>query len=180
GDWSSDVCSSDLCAISLKVSNAAAAGAIAAVVANNVSQPACDLPLTFSFGGGTPAIPGYAITLADGNSLKASALGTTATINPSSAVPLVQNMAPFSSRGPSYSYNAIKPDIGGVGMDILSAEVGTGTGETTFSGTSASAPVLSGSAALLVDKNPTWTPLQIKSAMMNTAEANIGLSPIAY
>ena len=168
-----------LCAISLKVSNARAAGAIAAVIVNNVPQPACDLPPSFSFGGGTPAIPAYVITLADGNSLKASALGTTATIDPATAVPLAQNMASFSSRGPSYSYNAIKPDIGGVGTDILSAEVGTGTGETTFSGTSASAPVLSGSAALLVDKNPTWSPLQIKSALMNTAEANIGLNPIA-
>src|SRR3989442_4153328 len=63
-----------LCAVSMKVSNARAAGAIAAVIANNVSQPACDLPPSFSFGGGTPAIPAYVITLADGNSLKASAL----------------------------------------------------------------------------------------------------------
>src|SRR5262249_19874611 len=59
------------CAISMKVSNAAAAGAIAAIVANNASQPVCDLPLTFSFGGGTPNIAGYVITLTDGTSLKA-------------------------------------------------------------------------------------------------------------
>src|SRR5262249_12090655 len=102
-----------------------------------------------------------------------------ATINPAAAVPLVKNMASFSSRGPSYSYNAIKPDIGGVGTDILSAQVGTGTGETTFSGTSASAPVLSGSAALLVGRNPTWTPLAVRSARMNTAETNIGLNHVA-
>src|SRR5262249_20556203 len=102
-----------------------------------------------------------------------------ATINPANAVPLAGNMASFSSRGPSYSYNAIKPDIGGVGTDILSAEVGTGTGETTFSGTSASAPVLSGSAALVVQKNPNWTPLAIRSALMNTAETNIWLNPVA-
>src|SRR6185295_19132800 len=108
-----------------------------------------------------------------------SALGTTATINPSSAIPLAGNMASFSSRGPNYSENAIKPDIGGVGVDILSAEVGTGTGETRFAGTSASAPVLAGTAALLIDKYPTRTPLEINSGLMNTAEPNIGLNPTA-
>jgi len=165
------------CAVSMKVSNAAAAGAIAAIVANNVSQPTCDLPPTFSFGGGTPTIPGYTITLADGNSLKTSgALGSAATIDPATAAPLVGNMAAFSSRGPSHSFNAIKPDIGGVGTDILSAQAGTGTGETGFAGTSASAPVLAGSAALLVGAPPGRTPAEIKSVLMNTAEANIGLN----
>jgi hypothetical protein len=165
------------CAVSLKVTNAAAAGAIAAVVANNVSQPTCDLPPTFSFGGGAQTIPGYTITLVDGNSLKASALGSTATIDPATAAPLVENMAAFSSRGPSHSFNAIKPDIGGVGTDIISAQVGTGTGETPFAGTSASAPVLAGSSVLMVQKYPGRTPQEIKSMLMNTAEANIGLNP---
>jgi subtilisin family serine protease len=116
------------CTISMKVSNAAAAGAVAAVIANNVSQPACDLPPTFSFGGGTPNIAGYAITLADGVSLKALPSATPVTINPGSALALSGNMASFSSRGPSMSYNAIKPEITAVGSDILSAEVGTGSG----------------------------------------------------
>jgi subtilisin family serine protease len=167
------------CAVSLKVANAASAGAIAAVVANNVSQPTCDLPPSFSYGGGAATIPGYTITQADGNSLKTSALGTTATIDPSTAAPLVGNMASFSSRGPSYSNNMIKPDIGAVGTDIQSAEVGTGTGETPFAGTSASAPVVAGSAALLLDAHSTRTPMEVKSVLMNTAEANIGLNPIA-
>jgi subtilisin family serine protease len=164
------------CAVSFKVANAAIAGAVAAVVANNVSQPTCDLPPTFSYGGGDASIPGYTITQADGNSLKASALGATATIDPSTAAPLAGNMAAFSSRGPSHSFNAIKPDITGIGTDILSAQVGTGTGETGFAGTSASAPVLAGSAALLVDAYPGRTPAEIKSVLMNTAEANIGLN----
>ena len=165
-----------VCGVSLKVSNAAAAGAIAAIVANNVSQPTCDLPPTFSFGGGTPSVPGYTITQADGNSLKASALGANATIDPATAAPLVGNMAAFSSRGPSSSDNAIKPDIAGIGTDIISAQVGTGTGETPFAGTSASAPVLAGSAALLVDAYATRTPPEIKSLLVNTGEANIGLN----
>src|SRR5207247_8678844 len=71
-----------VCAVSMKVANAGAARAIAAIVANNAAQGPCDLPPTFSFGGGTQTIAGYTITLADGNTLKASALGQTATINP--------------------------------------------------------------------------------------------------
>jgi subtilisin family serine protease len=165
-----------VCAVSFKVANAASAGAIAAVVANNAAQPTCDLPPTFSYGGGAATIPGYTITLADGNSLKAAALGTNATIDPSTAAPLVMNMAAFSSRGPSHTDNSIKPDIGAVGTDIISAQVGTGTGETPFAGTSASAPVVAGSAALLVQAYPGRTPAEIKSVLMNTAEANIGLN----
>lgn len=167
-----------LCAVSQKVSNAAGAGAVAAIIANNVGQAPGDLPPTFSFGGGTPTVSGYTITLVDGNTLKASALGQTASVNPDNAVGLVKNMAAFSSRGPSHSFNAIKPDIAAPGTDILSAEAGTGEGRTPFGGTSASAPVVSGTVALLVDARPALTPGEIKSLLMNTAETNIGINPV--
>jgi len=168
-----------LCAVSRKVANAGAAGAVAAVIANNVAQAPGDLPPTFSFGGGVQTISGYTITQADGNALKASTLGQTATINPANAIGLVKSMASFSSRGPSYSSNAIKPDIGAPGTDIISAESGTGTGRTPFAGTSASAPVVSGTAALLVQAFPTRTPSEIKSILMDTAETNIGINPVS-
>src|SRR6266849_4561658 len=168
-----------LCAVSRKVANAGAAGAVAAVIANNVAQAPGDLPPTFSFGGGVQTISGYTITLVDGNTLKTSALGQTATINPANAVSLAGNMASFSSRGPSYSSNAIKPDIGAPGTDIISAEAGTGTGRTPFAGTSASAPVVTGTAALLVQAYPTRTPGEIKSLLMDTAETNIGINPVS-
>src|SRR6266571_2417328 len=168
-----------LCAVSQKVANAGAAGAVAAVIANNVAQAPGDLPPTFSFGGGVQTISGYTITLVDGNTLKTGGLGQTATINPANAVSLVKNMASFSSRGPSYSNNAIKPDIGAPGTDIISAEAGTGTGRTPFAGTSASAPVITGTAALLVEAYPTRTPGEIKSLLMDTAESNIGINPVS-
>ncbi len=47
------------CAISIKVSNGAAAGALAVVVANNVAQAPGDLPPDFSYGGGMPSVAGY-------------------------------------------------------------------------------------------------------------------------
>jgi hypothetical protein len=169
-----------LCAVSQKVNNAATAGAVAAIVANNVSQAPGDLPPTFSFGGpGLPplAISGYTVTLADGNAFKASSLGMTATIDPSNAAPLVMNMVPSSSRGPNYSFNAIKPDIGAPGASV-SAEAGTGTEGTAFGGTSGSAPMVSGSAALLLDKNASLSVGEVKALLMNTAETNIGINPV--
>ncbi|MBM2822164.1 MAG: hypothetical protein HW413_910 [Thermoleophilia bacterium] len=168
------------CAVSQKVANAASAGAVAAVIANNASQAPGDLPPSFSFGGpGLPplAISGYTITQADGNSFKALSLGQTATIDPASAASLVMNMVASSSRGPSYSFNAIKPDIGAPGASV-SAEAGTGTGGTAFGGTSGAAPMVAGSAALLLDKNPNLAVGEVKSLLMNTAETNIGINPV--
>jgi len=166
-----------VCAVSIKVSNIAAAGGLAALVANNVAQGPGDLPPDFSYGGGTPSVPGYTLTLADGNSLKASALGMQTTINPANAVSLVKNMVSISARGPSYSFNAIKPDIGAPGASV-SAEAGSGTNATAFGGTSGATPMIAGSAALLLDKYPTMTPREIKALLMNTAETSIGLNPV--
>ncbi len=164
------------CAISIKVSNGAGGGALSVVVANNAAQAPGDLPPDFSFGGGTPSVPGYSITRADGNALK-TVLGMTATIDPASAASLVGNMVSSSSRGPSVSRNSIKPDIGAPGASV-SAEVGTGIGTTAFGGTSGAAPMVSGSAALLLKARPGASPAEVKSLMMNTGETNIGLNPV--
>jgi subtilisin family serine protease len=166
------------CAISAKVANAAIAGAVVAIVANNVSQGPGDLPPVFSFGGpGLPPSPisGYTTTQAAGNQLK-TVLGTTASINPADSFPLVGHMVSSSSRGPSHSFVAIKPDIGAPGASV-SAEAGTGTSGTAFGGTSGAAPMVTGSAALLLDKNGSLSVGEVKSLLMNTAETNISMNP---
>jgi subtilisin family serine protease len=166
------------CAVSLKVANAAASGAIAAVVANNVSQGPGDLPPVFSFGGpGLPptAIAGYTTTLAAGTALKA-AIPVNASINPADSFPLVGHMVSSSSRGPTHSFNSIKPDIGAPGASV-STEAGTGTAETAFGGTSGAAPMVAGSAALLLDKNGSLSVGEVKSLLMNTAETNVFMNP---
>lgn len=166
------------CAVSQKVANAATAGAVVAVIANNVSQGPDDLPPTFSFGGpGVPptAISGYTVTLVDGNRLKA-VIPTTASINPANAFSLEGHMVPSSSRGPSYSFNAIKPDIGAPGASV-SVEAGTGTLESPFGGTSGAAPMVAGSAALLLDKNSDLSVQEVKTLLMNTAETDIRMNP---
>lgn len=164
------------CAISMKVSNGAAAGALAVVIANNASQAPGDLPPDFSYGGGTPFVAGYSITRADGILLK-TVVGQTATIDPASAASLVGNMVSISARGPSISFNAIKPDIGAPGASV-SAVYGTGNGEEAFGGTSGATPMVSGSAALIIQKFPGITPLEVKARLMNTGETNIGINPV--
>ena len=167
-----------LCAVSIKVANAAAAGAIAAIVANNVSQGPGDLPPVFSFGGpGLPptAIAGYTTTQAGGNALKA-AIPVNASINPADSFPLVGHMVSSSSRGPSHSFVAIKPDIGAPGASV-SSEAGTGMAESPFGGTSGAAPMVTGSAALLLDKNGSLSVGEVKSLLMNTAETNVFMNP---
>jgi len=167
------------CSISLKVDRATKAGAVAVLIANNASGD----PPSFSFGGGDlPMAPTVIITLADGNRIK-TALGATgvnpavvATVSPAASVALVGSMVASSARGPSYSYLQIKPEIGAPGSS-LSAEVGTGDGQTAFGGTSGAAPMVAGAAALLLQRFPTATPSEVKSRLMNGANSTIYTNP---
>lgn len=87
-------------------------------------------------------------------------------------------IAEFSSRGPVS--NRIKPDVVAPGVNIISVKCDVeyqsgqrirylATPYTTMSGTSVATPIVSGSAALLLEKYPSWTPDQIKEALMNNA-----------
>jgi len=159
------------CSVSVKVSNIAAAGGAAAIVANNVSQGPGEYGPIFGFGGGTPNIPGYTVTQAEGTALKAL-VGGTASVNASGAVSIVGHMIASSSRGPSYSFNTIKPEIGAPGASI-SAEAGTGTGVTAFGGTSGAAPMVAGAAALVLCAHPDYSPRDVKAVLVNTGETQI-------
>ncbi|CAL5056685.1 unnamed protein product [Urochloa decumbens] len=87
-----------------------------------------------------------------------------------------QSVAAFSSRGPSRNNGGVlKPDIVGPGVNILAAvprsrRRGHGQSFAALSGTSMSAPYLSGVAALVKSAHPGWSPAAIKSAIMTTAD----------
>ena len=85
-------------------------------------------------------------------------------------------MASTSSRGPSISGQSIKPEIGAPGASV-SAEVGTGTGETAFGGTSGAAPMVAGAAALMLQAFPNRSPEKIKAMLMNSAETAVYTNP---
>jgi uncharacterized repeat protein (TIGR01451 family) len=130
-------------------------------------------------------LPASHIQFADGQTLLAflaSHTGVTATLT-AGIVGSQQGdvMASFSSRGgPGQTLGVSKPDVTAPGVQILAgntpapATAATGgqpAGELFqgIAGTSMSSPHVAGSAALLKDLRPTWTPGQIKSALMTTA-----------
>ena len=161
------------CAVSLKIDRAAQAGAIGVLLGLVAAGDA----ITFSFGGGTMFVPSLVITQSTANLIKANiAAPVNASMSEAVNVPLVGSMVGSSSRGPSYSFSAIKPDIGAPGASV-SAVVGTGTGEEAFGGTSGATPVISGSTAILIQKYPNRSPKAIKSLLMNTADTQIYTNP---
>lgn len=173
------------CAISVKVGNGADAGAVAVVVA----LVAPGDPTMFSYGGGNATVPGFNVSQATGNALRAGLAEGEVVVrfDPANAEALVMGMVGSSSRGPSMRDFIIKPEIGAPGGSV-SAVSGSGTGVEPFSGTSGAAPMVSGSAALVKDAYPSRGPLEIKAVLVNTAETNIknkaellggGLAPIA-
>ncbi len=77
----------------------------------------------------------------------------------------------FSAGGLTPFGHALKPDLMAPGSQVLSSTLPETAGDqyAVFDGTSFSAPHISGAAALLLQRHPSWTPEQIKSALMSTA-----------
>lgn len=162
------------CAVSLKVDYAVANGAIGVLI----GLVAPGDPISFSFGGGTRFAPALVIQQSLSTSIKNNiGAPVNVTISQANAVSLAGSMANTSARGPSMSFNSIKPDIGAPGASV-SAEAGTGTRATAFGGTSGATPMIAGSAALMLQAHPGLSPGEIRSILMNTAETNIFINPV--
>jgi subtilisin family serine protease len=78
----------------------------------------------------------------------------------------VDVIAGFSSAGPAPYSLQFKPDVTAPGEDVLSAAPGGSFVEN--SGTSMASPHVAGAAALLRQRHPSWTPSQVKSALVLT------------
>ncbi|MGW3285570.1 S8 family serine peptidase [Streptomyces sp. NPDC001002] len=88
------------------------------------------------------------------------------------AVDAADEAAYFTSAGPRYGDNALKPDLSAPGVDILAArsQLIDGSGYyTSMSGTSMATPHVAGVAALLAQEHPDWTGAQLKDALMSTS-----------
>lgn len=166
-----------VCDFEFKVANAAAAGAVAVVV---VQVPEEDEPFVM-LGLETTDIPAYMIGGSDGD-LLLNRLGGAArlfvTIDPTLRERLFgfDLLAPYSSRGPSPGNN-IKPDIVAPGTFIYAGaqrfdpngDTYDATGYASVDGTSFSAPIVAGAAALVMQRNPNFSVAEVKSALVNMA-----------
>ncbi len=161
------------CNFTLKVKNVADAGGLVGII----GLVAPGDPFEGGDGGDRPInIPGFMISQADANRLKSGLPNTIVRFDPNSGVPLAGTMVGSSSRGPqNESTTLIKPEIGAPGASV-SAIAGTGTGEGPFGGTSGAAPMVTGSAALLLQGFG-----GTMSTSKGTASGNalgLGLSPV--
>lgn len=155
------------CSVSLKIDAAANAGAIGVLIGLVAPGDA----INFSNGGGSNFPPSLVITQSTSNIIKA-ATGVNGTMSPNNAISLATNVASYSSRGPNYSYNMLKPDMSAPGT-MEAAQPGTGNGMTTESGTSFACPLTAGVAALMLSKNHTLAPVDVKALLMETTEVNV-------
>ena len=164
------------CNFSVKIDNAANAGAAAALIFNQLGV----VPIVM---GGIEAttIPSLMIGLDDGEALRDFLISNPGTAVNMAAATLRQIRDEFGSlinpgslRGPNATFDVTKPDIGGPGTNILAAYsdvIGDPPQFAFLSGTSMSSPHSAGSSALLKSVHPDWSPTQIKSALMMTAGA---------
>ena len=89
---------------------------------------------------------------------------TVAAVNPQGVV------ADFSSAGPTPISLQMKPDVSAPGVDVLSSLPPSQGLWGLLSGTSMATPHVAGAAALLLERHPTWTVAQLKSALVQTGD----------
>ena len=158
------------CSFTEKITNAANAGAVMVVVANN-QVGSINMDTT-----GAPNVPAYSIDKPSGDALiafvGANESNAIADTVPSGIGNLKgDTLADFSYRGPTlgaYS-DETKPDITAPGVNIYAALDDQDGNYGLMSGTSMATPHITGSAALIRAVHPDWTPSEVKSALVTTA-----------
>jgi serine protease AprX len=85
------------------------------------------------------------------------------------AVDAFGTIANFSSRGPTYDLR-IKPEVCAQGVSTYWADYPTTNGYNYVNGTSLSCPLVGGSAALVLEAHPDWGPMEVREALMQTAD----------
>jgi subtilisin family serine protease len=176
-----------VCTFSTKIRNAQNAGATGILVYQSVAGD----PTAMAQDGtpNQPIIPAAMVSRPNGLAM-ASAAQKTVTIDGSSQKeffsdgPSADIIAGFSSRGPALIGTRllaeIKPDVVAPGVNVYSSILMSSCSSPPcfafFQGTSMATPHVAGSAALLKQLHSDWSPVQIKSALVNTAKRPVGSS----
>jgi minor extracellular serine protease Vpr len=165
------------CNFTLKAKNVGDAGGLVAII--GLIAPGD--PFEGGDGGDAPiTVPAFMISQADSETVKGELdTGVTVRFDPAEGTPLVGHMVGSSSRGPTMLTNQVKPEIGAPGASV-SAIAGRFTLTGPFGGTSGAAPMVTGSAALVLDAFADRSPAEVKAVLMNTAETDIMNSPAEF
>jgi minor extracellular serine protease Vpr len=151
-----------------KAENAKNAGAVGAIIYNNVAG---EIPFIIP----GMAVPTIKLTNADGQDMlsELEAGNNEVTFNIDFSHEVDETVAEFSSRGPVVGTWMIKPDVSAPGVNITSTvpthNPADPHGYASYQGTSMSAPHVAGASALLLQAHPTWGVDEVKAALMNTA-----------
>jgi len=164
------------CSFSTKIRNAQTAGAVAVVMVNNA--PGDPIQMGQDGTPNQPTIPAYMLSRTDGLSLVGFD-GAAAKISAAAGYFITANgdfMGDFSGQGPTEVDFRVKPDVVAPGVNVLSSiPISFCGGQPCFAffqGTSMATPHLAGSAAIVRWLYPNWSAAQIRSAIVNTAEAD--------
>jgi hypothetical protein len=167
------------CGTNARAANAVSAGASHVIIVANTDG-------SFLSGANQP-VPVWTISLSAGSALyryvSAQSSPTISVSYPANRLATRADvLADFSLIGPA-PFDAIKPDIGAPGVNILAAFNNAtlnnkgalvqtnGPGAVALdSGTSMATPHIAGAAALLMGLHPNWTPMEVNSALAMTAQ----------
>ena len=169
-----------------KIKNAKSKGAVGVLMYNDEANKAEGAIQSF-LGESVDAIPAFSVSNDEGNSILAAikAGKTDFTFGDFTKLQTVgDELATFSSRGPSRVNYDMKPEVTAPGVSILSTvpfyindKSVDGTkpedykyGYARLSGTSMATPYVAGVSALLKQSNKDLEPADIKSILMNTAD----------
>lgn len=170
------------CTFETKIGNVQAAGAVAAVV-----YAAADSPDPIPMAVGAATLPAEMVSHEAGAAIRQAAGSGTAVVTLNftlSPVPMAANRrAEFSAAGPNADTGTLKPDLVAVGSNVYmatqtlnrSGDMYDPSGFLAAGGTSFSAPIVAGAAALLKSARPGLTVEQYKSLLVNTVAGASGI-----
>ncbi|PEL13397.1 S8 family serine peptidase [Bacillus sp. AFS017336] len=169
-----------------KIKNAKTRGAVGVIMYNDEANKA-EGDIQAFLGESVDAVPSFSVTNAEGTAILAAIKAGKNNFTFGDYTKLQtagDELAAFSSRGPSRINYDIKPEVTAPGVSILSTVpfyVNNKTGDGTktddykyayarLSGTSMATPYVAGVSALLLQANKGLQPEDVKSILMNTAD----------
>jgi minor extracellular serine protease Vpr len=166
-----------VCTFNTKYDRAIKAGATGVIIMNDGANAG---RIGLFAGGSVTDLgkPGVTISFTDGQAIRALAGSRTMTwtdVKVNAPDPAAGTISDFSSWGLDAHLN-LKPDISAPGGNITSTWPMTQFGgHNTISGTSMASPHVAGAAADYLQAHPGATPLQVRTALMNTAAPFLSL-----